>query len=127
MRVMARFNRRATNRLIGLRAPYVSALGDDRPPGPEERDDVSRTPVAAVIRGSTMTIPLPYGDDTDWVKNLLAARGGEVVRLGRAAARWSYPRLVRPRRRRPDQSGHPSLPHRRPRMTSGSGIDPISR
>lgn len=90
MRVMATVNRRATNKLIGLWAPYVPPWATVIHRG-RKSGTTYRTPVAAMVRGSTMTIPLPYGDDTDWVKNLLAAGGGELVRLGRRRA------LVNPR------------------------------
>jgi deazaflavin-dependent oxidoreductase (nitroreductase family) len=90
MRAMASFNRRATNRLIGLWAPYVPPWATIVHRG-RSSGTTYRTPVAAFVRGSTMTIALPYGDDADWVKNLLVAGGGELVRLGRSRA------LVNPR------------------------------
>lgn len=90
MRVMARINRQVTNRAIGLWAPYVPpwamVVHRGRTSGNEYR-----TPVAAFVRGRTVAIALAYGDDADWVRNLLAAGEGELVRLGRARA------LVNPR------------------------------
>jgi deazaflavin-dependent oxidoreductase (nitroreductase family) len=41
------------------------------------------TPVIAVPVEGGLAIPLPYGQDTDWCRNLQAAGGGVVVRQGR--------------------------------------------
>ena len=41
------------------------------------------TPVVAVPVEGGLAIPLPYGQDVDWCRNLLAAGGGTVVRQGR--------------------------------------------
>jgi deazaflavin-dependent oxidoreductase (nitroreductase family) len=90
MRVMARINRQATNRAIGFWAPYVPpwamVVHRGRTSGKEYR-----TPVAAFVRGGTVAVALPYGDDADWVRNLLTAGGGRLIRLGRGRA------LVNPR------------------------------
>ena len=50
-----------------------------------------RTPVLAIIDGSSLIVPLAYGDGTDWLRNVLAAGGGELEFLGRRYA------IVRPR------------------------------
>ena len=50
-----------------------------------------RTPVLAAVAGGTIVIALPYGSGAQWVRNVLAADGAEVVRGGRTRA------LVRPR------------------------------
>jgi deazaflavin-dependent oxidoreductase (nitroreductase family) len=42
-----------------------------------------RTPVMASVHGRTLAVPILYGERSDWVRNLLAAGGGEVVRCGR--------------------------------------------
>ena len=92
MRVMARFNKQVTNRVIGLLSssvpPWATIVHQGRESGTEYR-----TPVAAFVRGRTLTIALPYGDDADWVKNVLAAGGGEMVRRGRVQA-LTNPRVV---------------------------------
>src|SRR6516165_8678930 len=36
------------------------------------------TPVVAKLTRDGMVIPLPYGADTDWCRNVLAARAGTV-------------------------------------------------
>lgn len=41
------------------------------------------TPVVAVPVEGGLAIPLPYGQDVDWCRNLQAAGGGVVVRQGR--------------------------------------------
>ena len=41
-----------------------------------------RTPVVAFKRGKTLSIGILYGENSDWVRNVLAG-GGEVVRGGR--------------------------------------------
>ena len=41
------------------------------------------TPVVAVPVEGGLAIPLPYGRDVDWCRNLQAAWGGVVVRQGR--------------------------------------------
>jgi deazaflavin-dependent oxidoreductase (nitroreductase family) len=42
-----------------------------------------RTPVLAWRSGSTLYVVLYYGTRAQWVRNLVAAGGGEVVRRGR--------------------------------------------
>jgi deazaflavin-dependent oxidoreductase (nitroreductase family) len=42
-----------------------------------------QTPVVAVPVEDGLAIPLPYGQDVDWCRNLQAAGGGVVVRQGR--------------------------------------------
>ncbi|MEB2343901.1 MAG: nitroreductase family deazaflavin-dependent oxidoreductase [Deltaproteobacteria bacterium] len=52
-----------------------------------------RTPVVAFPSPKGLVIPLTYGRDVDWARNLLAARGGEVERTGRRVA-LRNPRIV---------------------------------
>lgn len=76
------FNKRLTNRVQGLWAPYLPpyavVVHRGRRSGREYR-----TPVVAVRSGRLLFVALPYGDRTDWVRNLLAAGRGGVERLGR--------------------------------------------
>jgi deazaflavin-dependent oxidoreductase (nitroreductase family) len=51
------------------------------------------TPVIAVPVQGGLAIPLPYGQDTDWCRNVRAAGGGVVVREGRRHA-VSEPEVV---------------------------------
>jgi deazaflavin-dependent oxidoreductase (nitroreductase family) len=59
-----------------------------------------RTPVLAAVDGDRIAIGLLYGSDAQWVRNLLAAGGGEVVRRGRRR-RLANPRIVRDARAEP--------------------------
>jgi deazaflavin-dependent oxidoreductase (nitroreductase family) len=81
-RRVAKFNRVVSNRVQGLWAwlipPWSVIVHAGRRSG-----TTYRTPVVASKRGDLLVIALPYGQDTDWVKNLVAANGGEVVRGGR--------------------------------------------
>lgn len=52
-----------------------------------------RTPVIALKSDSAIVIPMTYGRDVDWARNLLRAGGGELVRLGRRV-RLRNPRIV---------------------------------
>ena len=96
---MAQVNRVATNRVIGLWAPYL-------PPWAVlvHRGRVSgkryRTPVAAFVRGGTVAVAVAYGEESDWLRNVLAAGGGELVRRG------TVRRLVNPRVVDRSQSGN---------------------
>jgi deazaflavin-dependent oxidoreductase (nitroreductase family) len=52
-----------------------------------------RTPVDAFRKGDTLAVVVLYGERSDWVRNLLAAGGGQVVRGGRTYS-LRDPRLV---------------------------------
>ncbi|MDL4775595.1 nitroreductase family deazaflavin-dependent oxidoreductase [Actinomadura xylanilytica] len=89
---LARFNRVVTNRIQGVWAPFAPPLAvivhRGRRTGREYR-----TPVLAFRDGRRLYVALPYGSDTDWVRNLLAEERGGVERLGRAG-RLTEPRVV---------------------------------
>src|SRR5438552_1670402 len=86
-RRLARFNRRFANKVVGpvlSRTPGFGAIyhvgrRSGRP---------YRTPVKLFRRGDGYIVCLPYGSDSDWVKNVVAAGGcvlstrGRRVRLG---------------------------------------------
>lgn len=80
-RGLARFNKRVTNRLQGLWAPYlppwVVIVHKGRKSG-----GTYRTPVLGWKSGTRLGVVLYYGAGTDWVRNVLAARGAEVRRAG---------------------------------------------
>lgn len=82
---MARFNRVVANPLIGRLAPVVPGLAvvvhRGRRTGREYR-----TPVMTFRDGGTIVIALPYGADSDWVRNTLTAGGCELVTGGRRVA-----------------------------------------
>ena len=83
-RRLARFNKKVTNRIQGLWAPYLPPwaviVHKGRRSGREYR-----TPVLAKRSGPTLEVVLFYGERADWVRNVLAAGGAGVVRAGRPA------------------------------------------
>ena len=91
-RFMRRVNREFTNRLVAPVAAFVPPLAVVHHVG-RKTGRRHRTPVLAFpVEGGTLT-PLPYGTDTDWLLNLLAAGGGEFESAGRRAA-VKNPRVV---------------------------------
>jgi deazaflavin-dependent oxidoreductase (nitroreductase family) len=52
-----------------------------------------RTPVVAFATDDGFAIPMTYGRDVDWARNLVAAGGGEIERLGSRVA-FKKPRIV---------------------------------
>ncbi|MUL48269.1 nitroreductase family deazaflavin-dependent oxidoreductase [Mycobacterium sp. CBMA293] len=91
-RGMAEFNRWVTNRVIGLLAPHVPwwavLIHRGRKSGKEYR-----TPVAITLRDGSMMVPVGYGEESDWLRNLLAADGGQVVHRGRTRT-FANPRVI---------------------------------
>ena len=82
MRMIARFNKFVTNpvqRLWAPRAPYLAVI--------EHRGRRSgrgyRTPVMAFVCDEVICVVLNYGANSDWVRNVLAARTAGVVHRGR--------------------------------------------
>jgi deazaflavin-dependent oxidoreductase (nitroreductase family) len=91
-RFMRRVNRAFTNRLMAPLAGVLPPLAIVHHVGRKSGRSF-RTPILAFpVAGGTLT-PLPYGTDTDWVLNLLAAGGGEIVALGRRSE-VENPRVV---------------------------------
>ncbi|XRQ05008.1 nitroreductase family deazaflavin-dependent oxidoreductase [Actinomadura welshii] len=84
-RGLRRINKAVTNRIQGVYAPYVPPLAVVVHRGRRSGREY-RTPVAAFRSGRSLIVGLPYGADTDWVRNLLAEGRGGVERLGRARA-----------------------------------------
>lgn len=83
-RRVARFNRAVNNPIQAqyawLLPPWAVVCHRGRRSGRRYR-----TPVLAFKRGETLSIGILYGEESDWVRNVLA-RGGEVVRGGRTFA-----------------------------------------
>jgi deazaflavin-dependent oxidoreductase (nitroreductase family) len=95
---IARFNRRVTNRITG---PFA-----DRLPGFAILHHVGRRsgrtfsiPINVFRDGNDYILALTYGADTDWVKNVLAANGCEIVTRGQRI-RLTNPRIMTDTRRR---------------------------
>jgi deazaflavin-dependent oxidoreductase (nitroreductase family) len=89
---VARFNRVVTNRIsrpLAGRLPWFALIVHrGRKSGNEYR-----TPVNAWLDNETVIVALTYGPGTDWLKNLGAAGGGEVV-AGRTSYRVGPPELI---------------------------------
>ena len=90
---MARINRVFTNPIQRLWAPYLPPFALLVHRG-RRTGKTYRTPVTAFVSGELLAVALPYGADTDWVRNLLAGGGGELVRRGRTRP-LRNPRVVR--------------------------------
>ncbi|MGW4241881.1 nitroreductase family deazaflavin-dependent oxidoreductase [Nocardia sp. NPDC004722] len=91
-RALARFNRRITNRVQGLWAPYLAPWAVVVHTG-RKSGNTYATPVLAFRYHDRIAIGLPYGRETQWVGNLLAAHGGQLRRAGRTL-RLENPRVV---------------------------------
>jgi len=80
-RRVARVNKRIVNPIqrqyAWLLPPWALIVHRGRRTG-----RIHRTPVNAYRRGSTLAAVILYGEDSDWVQNVLAG-GGHVVRGGR--------------------------------------------
>ncbi len=80
-RRVARFNREVNNpiqlRYAWLLPPWVVICHRGRRSG-----RLYRTPVNAYKRGRTLAVVILYGEESDWVRNLLAGES-QVVRGGR--------------------------------------------
>ncbi len=80
-RRVARFNKRVNNPIQGTYAwllpPWALIVHRGRRSGRRYR-----TPVLAFRRDGTLVVALLYGEESDWVRNLLSG-GGQVVRGGR--------------------------------------------
>jgi deazaflavin-dependent oxidoreductase (nitroreductase family) len=80
-RRVARFNKAVNNPIQSqyawLLPPWAVIIHFGRKSG-----RLYRTPVDAFKRGDTLAVVILYGEESDWVRNLLAGHG-EVVRRGR--------------------------------------------
>lgn len=92
-RGLARFNRAVTNRVQGVWAPYLPPWAVVMHRG-RRSGRIHRTPVFGTRRGGRLVLAVMYGTQSDWVRNVLAAGGAQVVRAGRTLT-VAEPRLVR--------------------------------
>jgi deazaflavin-dependent oxidoreductase (nitroreductase family) len=92
-RRVARFNRAVTNPIqrsyAWLLPPWVVICHRGRRSGRPYR-----TPVNAWVRGRVLAIVVLYGEESDWVRNVLAG-GAQVVRAGHTHD-LLHPRLISP-------------------------------
>jgi deazaflavin-dependent oxidoreductase (nitroreductase family) len=79
---LRRVNRVVTNPLLGTIAWLVPPLAIVHHVG-RKSGKPYRSPVVAFRTPTGFVIPMTYGRDVDWARNLLAAGGGVIERLGR--------------------------------------------
>ena len=91
-RFLRRVNRAVTNPLMRTFAWWVPPLAVVHHVG-RTSGRRYRTPVLAFPSVRGLVIPLTYGRDVDWARNLVAAHGGEVEQSGRRVA-LRNPRIV---------------------------------
>jgi deazaflavin-dependent oxidoreductase (nitroreductase family) len=105
-RGLAAFNRRVTNHVTGPFAGRLPGFGIVVHRGRRSHREY-RTPVNVFVAAGGYVVALTYGADSDWIKNVLAAGGCELVTRGRTVrlsapelfhdeTRRHLPRLVRP-------------------------------
>ncbi len=91
-RRLALLNRRVGNRLVGGILPLLPGFGAVLHRGRRSGRSY-RTPVKVFRTGSgSYVISLPYGPESDWVRNVLAA-GGCELRTRRRVVPLTEPRL----------------------------------
>lgn len=88
----AKFNRAFANRLVRPVSGWVSMWSIVEHVG-RRSGKTFKTPVSMFRSDDGVAILLAYGTDTDWVKNLQAADGGQVT-LGGKTFRVTNPRIV---------------------------------
>lgn len=86
------FNKRVTNRLQGPSAGKLPPYSLIHHRGRKSGKPYS-LPVVANYREGLLIVPLPYGSKSDWVRNVLAAGGGEATYRG-VTRKFSNPRVV---------------------------------
>jgi deazaflavin-dependent oxidoreductase (nitroreductase family) len=91
-RSVARFNRHATNRVLGPLAPFLPHFGVVIHRGRRSGREY-RTPVNVFRRRGGLLVALTYGPESDWVRNVLAA-GGCTLETGGHKLRLCNPRLL---------------------------------
>jgi len=89
---MRRVNRVFTNPLMGTFAWLVPPLAVVRHVGRKSGRHY-RSPVVAFASESGVVIPMTYGRDVDWARNIIHAHGCELARMGRRIA-LRNPRIV---------------------------------
>ncbi len=94
-KALARFNRVVTNRVLGVVGPWLPPFAVVVHRG-RSSGRTYRTPVWCFHRDGRFVVALTYGSRTDWVRNVLAAGGCGLIRLGSEHAVDS-PRVVRAR------------------------------
>src|SRR6185295_4094221 len=91
-RFLRRMNRVFTNPLLGTFAWLVPPFAIVHHVG-RKSGRRYRSPVVAFLTTKGFIIPMTYGRDVDWARNLTAAHSGELERAGRRI-RVHNPRVV---------------------------------
>ena len=116
-RFMRRVNRVFTNPLMGTFAWLVPPLAVVHHVG-RKSGKAYRSPVVAFRSADGFVIPMTYGRDVDWARNIVKARGCEVEQMGRRlmlhnprivgfkGAEPHLPAIVRPALRAADFPGY---------------------
>ena len=105
-RRVAGFNRRVTNRMTRPFVPYLPGFGLLVHTG-RKSGHTYRTPINVFRQDGRFVVALTYGRDAEWVENVVAAGGCELVTRGRRhrltapevvhdARQAALPPLVRP-------------------------------
>ncbi|MBO2452438.1 nitroreductase family deazaflavin-dependent oxidoreductase [Actinomadura barringtoniae] len=92
MRSIARFNRRVTNPIQRLWAPYLPYYAVIEHTGRKSGKQY-QTPVMAFVERGKLAVMLNYGAESDWVRNIKAAGSAGVVHRGNRY-RLSDPQVV---------------------------------
>jgi deazaflavin-dependent oxidoreductase (nitroreductase family) len=91
-RFMRHVNRVLTNPVLGTFAWLVPPLAVVHHVG-RKTGRHYRTPVAAFHGDAGVVIPMTYGRDVDWARNIVHAKGCELARMGRRIT-LRNPRIV---------------------------------
>ena len=91
-RIMRQVNRVFTNQIMGTFSWLVPPLATIHHVG-RKSGRRYRTPVVAFRGADGFVIPMTYGRDVDWARNIVHAHGCEVVQMGRST-RLHNPRIV---------------------------------
>src|SRR5258705_9519599 len=89
---MARWNRIVTTPILGTLAWLVPPFAVIHHVG-RKTGRAYRTPVVAFDSDAGIVIPMTYGRDVDWARNIVRARKCELERVGRRVA-LRNPRIV---------------------------------
>ncbi|MGI5221544.1 nitroreductase family deazaflavin-dependent oxidoreductase [Nocardia sp. CA-290969] len=92
MRALARFNRYVTNPVQRLWAPRLPGMAVLEHTG-RKSGNAYRTPVMVFIESGVLAVPLNYGPESDWVRNIRAAGSAGVVHR-RKQYRLTDPRVL---------------------------------
>jgi deazaflavin-dependent oxidoreductase (nitroreductase family) len=107
-RAVARFNKRVTNKVFGTVAPFAPGFGMLVHTG-RKSGRTFRTPINIIRTEEGYVIALTYGPQSDWVRNVLAAGGCDVIMRGRTV-HLTGPEIVHdPRRTRMPAIARPIL------------------